>query len=163
MTSPRTIACIFLTTLVLACNPPPEQPLTPDKREAIADTVGQLFDGIAEATNTLDLDRLLGFYRESDDLTYVAAGRVSRSYETYQELVEAQFGGLAGAQLEWLGTYTDVLSRDVAVVTATYDFTATLPSGRTAGSAGTFMCIYVLRDGSWQIQYSSHTFPAATG
>ncbi len=163
MTSPRTIASIFLAALALGCNPPTEQPMTSDERAAIADTVGQLFDGIAEATNTLDLDRLLGLYRESDDLTYVAAGRVSRSYETHQELVEAQFGGLAGAQLEWLGTYVDVLSRNVAVVTATYEFTATLPSGRTAGSAGTFMCIYVLHDGSCQIQYSSHTFPAATG
>ena len=93
----------------------------------------------------------------------MAAGRINRSYETHQELVESQFGGLAGAQLEWLSTYVDVLSRNVAVVTATYEFTATLPSGRTAGSAGTFMCIYVLDEGGWQIQYSSHTFPATSG
>ncbi|GAF81891.1 unnamed protein product, partial [marine sediment metagenome] len=132
-------------------------------RAAIAETVGQLFTGIAEATNALELDRLLGHYRQSDDLTYVAQGRVNRSYETHQEMVNTQFGGLAGAELEWLSTYVDVLSRDVAVVTATYEFTATLPSGRNVGSAGTFMCIYVLRDGSWRIQYSSHTFPAATG
>jgi hypothetical protein len=163
MTSRRTFACIFLTTLVLGCNPPQEEPLTSDERSAIMDTVGQLFNGIAEATSALELDRLLGYYRQSDDMTYVARGQVNRSYENHQEMVNTQFGGLAEAQLEWLSTYVDVLSRDVAVVTATYDFTATLPSGRDLGSAGTFMCIYVLSDGRWQIQYASHTFPAAAG
>ena len=163
MTSPRTIAYILLTALVLACNPPAEQPLTLDERAAIADTVGQLFNGIAEATSALELDRLLGYYQQSEDFTYVARGQVNRSYETHQEMVNTQFGGLAGADLEWLSTYVDVLSRDVAVVTATYEFSATVPSGRSVGSAGTFMCIYVQSDGRWQIQYSSHTFPAGTG
>ena len=163
MTSPRMIACIFLATLALGCNPPAEQPMTSDERAAIAEEVHQLFNGIAEATNALDLDRLLGYYRQSDDLTYVAQGRVNRSYETHQEMVNTQFGGLAGSELEWLSAYVDVLSRDVVVVTATYEFNATLPSGRSIGSAGTFSCIYVLGDGVWQIHHSSHTFPAATG
>ena len=132
-------------------------------QRAIADTIARLFSSIAEATSAQDCDRLLGYYEASEALTYVAQGRVIRSHEAFSEVLDAQLRGLSGADLRWLETYVDVLSNDVAVATATYEFTATLPSGRTAGSAGTFMCIYVLADGGWQIQYSSHTFPPATG
>jgi uncharacterized protein (TIGR02246 family) len=163
MRAPRTIWCVLLTTLALACNPAADAPLSLQERQAIADTVQTLFSGIAEATDDLDLDRLLGYYRESDDLTYVANGRINRSHATFREMVNTQFGGLSDSQLEFANTHVDVLSREVAVVTANFEYTATIPSGRAVSSAGTFTCIYVLSEGRWQIQHSSHTFPPATG
>ncbi len=57
----------------------------------------------------------------------------------------------------------DVLSPEVAVATATFEFNATLESGDVARSSGTYMCIYVLHDGRWQIQYSAHSFPMNGG
>jgi uncharacterized protein (TIGR02246 family) len=126
---------------------------------AIADTIARLFTGIAEATTTLDLDRLLAYYEESDALTYVAQGRVTRSYDAFREVLHTQLGGLEAADLRWQDTYVDVLSSDVAVATATYAFTATLPDGRSVRTTGTYMCIYVRQDGRWRVRYSTHTFP----
>ena len=163
MISPWTAASICVVTLTLACNPPEEQPLTSDEQAVIAAEVEEVFDGIAVATNGLELDQLLGNYRQSDALTYVARGQINRSFETFQEMVDAQFGGLTESRLEWGTTYVDVLTRDVAVVTAIFEYTATLPSGDSVGSAGTFSCVFVLGERGWQVQHSSHTFPAATG
>ena len=128
-------------------------------QRAIADTIARLFSSIAEATSAQDIDRLLGYYEESEALTYVAQGRVIRSHEAFSEVLDAQLRGLSGADLRWLETYVDVLSNDVAVATATYEFTATLPDGNSVQSTGTYMCIYVREEGSWRIRYSAHSFP----
>lgn len=160
MTVSRSIAGFLICVTGLACQPRPDQPLTSDEQRTIAETVENLFDEIATATNDLEFDRLLQFYRRSDDLTYVARGRISRSYATFAELLNAQFGAVTGAELRFLEKTVDVVSRDVVVVTALFQFAATLDTGETGRSSGTFMCIYVLRDARWEIQYSSHTFPA---
>jgi|GEM_PF-4025415 len=139
------------------------QRLPTERRGAIAVTVGQRFNEITEATNALEFARLLDQYRESEDLTYVAGGRVTRSYEAFSDIMDAQFGGVTKADLRWRDTYVDVLSPEVAVATATFEFNATLESGDVARSSGTYMCIYVLHDGRWQIQYSAHSFPMNGG
>ena len=128
---------------------------------AIADTIARLFAGIGEATTALDIDRLLTYYEDSDALTYVARGRVTRSRAAFGSLLDAQLRGLAAADLRWLDTYVDVLSQDVAVATATYALTATLPDGRVIPTAGTYTCVFVRQESRWQVRYSSHTFPAS--
>lgn len=136
-----------------------ETSMAPEERAAIAQTVSARFDEVAEATNTLDFTRLLSLYQESEELTYVSAGRIFRTHATMAGLIGSQFRGLAAADLRWIEKHVDVLARDVAVVTSVYEFDATLESGDTTGSAGTFTCVYVQRDGVWEIRHSSHTFP----
>jgi ketosteroid isomerase-like protein len=157
---------VFVVTA--ACAPPGgdlstmgESGMAPEERAAIAQTVSARFDEVAEATNTLDFTRLLSLYQESEELTYVSAGRIFRTHATMAELIGSQFRGLAAADLRWIEKHVDVLARDVAVVTSVYEFDATLESGDTTGSAGTFTCVYVQRDGVWEVQHSSHTFPQA--
>jgi len=127
---------------------------------ATAQAVLEQFNGIAQATNALNLDRLLGYYEQSGALTYVARGRVTRSYQAFSELVRTQLGGLSAADLRLIDTYVDVLSPDVAVATATYTFTASFPSGSSVQTRGTFTCVFVHTAGRWLVRYSEHTFPA---
>jgi len=127
---------------------------------AAADAVLEQFNGIAQATNALDLERLLGHYEQSDALTYVARGRITRSYQAFSELVRTQLGGLSAADLSLIDTYVDVLTANVAVATATYTFTASFPSGSSVQTRGTFTCVFVHTDGRWLVRYSEHTFPA---
>ena len=159
MAASRRTACLLICLASAGCQAGTDQPMTPDEQTAIAETVGNLYEEIAIATNALELDRLLGFYLESDDLTYVAQGQISRAYATFVDMVYAQFGAITGAELHFSEKYVDVVNREVVVVTAKFDFTATLGEGNTASSAGTFVCIYVFREGRWEIQHSSHTFP----
>ena len=158
MTKSVTTACILCSSLMLMTTPARAQEPEVTGSPAIADTVGQLFAEIAEATNALDIDRLLGYYQASDALTYVAQGRVTRSHAAFRQLVDAQLRGLAGADLRWLDTYVDVLGNDVAVVTATYELSALLPDGGSVRTTGTYMCLYVREGGRWQVRYSTHTF-----
>jgi ketosteroid isomerase-like protein len=160
MSLKRIVPCLLIFITSLCCRPAPEQVLSGDERSVLADEVGRLFNQIPEATNALDFERLLSYYRESDDLTYVALGRVTRSFAAFSDVMDAQFGGVAEANLQWLDTTIDVLSRDVAVATAKFEFTAGLEGGGTAQSAGTYTVVYVLRGGQWGIEYSAHTFPA---
>jgi ketosteroid isomerase-like protein len=161
MTRHLTAACILCGSLGLNAATASAQAPTVTGSPAIADTVAHLFAGIADATNDLNLDRLLAYYDDSEALTYVAQGRVIRSRAAFGDLLEAQLRGLAGADLRFLDTYVDVLSDDVAVVTATYEFDATLPDGRVVPTAGTYTCLFVRHDGRWQVRHSSHTFPAS--
>jgi hypothetical protein len=73
--------------------------------------------------------------------------------------MDVQFRGVTEADLRWLDTYIDVFSRHVAVATATYEFAVTFESGDTAQSAGTYIAIYVTRDGDWKMEYTAHSFP----
>ena len=133
--------------------------LIPDESQAIADTIGALFVQIPEATNDLDFDRLLGLHRDIDALTYVGRGQVTRTYSAFENVVHTQFRGIAGGDLQWKDTYIDVLTRNVATAIATYEFNVVTESGASFQSAGTYTAIYVMRDGQWQIEFSSHTFP----
>lgn len=159
MTLSRAVSFFLLSVLSINCRPPSEQVLSPEDRRIVAEEVAQLFNQIPEVTNALDFERLLSFYRESEELTYVARGRVTRSFAAFSGVMDAQFGNVTEANLQWLDTYVDVLSREVVVATAKFEFTATLESGDAAQSAGTYMAIYVLRDGHWKIEYTAHSFP----
>lgn len=163
MTLSRVAAAGLLFGLCLGCQPASEHLLTSEERAAITNRVGQLFDEIPQTTNALQFDHLLSHYSESDELTYVAGGRITRSHGAFAAIMDAQFGGVVDADLRWLDVHIDVLSREVAVATATFEFTATLAAGNTAQSSGAYMCIYVLQDGDWEIQYSAHSFPPGRG
>lgn len=159
MTTHLTAACILCSAIVLMPSPTHAQTVTVTGSPAIADTIGRLFGEIAEATNALDVDRLLRYHADGDALTYVAQGRVTRSKAAFGSLLDAQLGALAAADVRWQDVYIDVLSSDVAVATATYEFTATLPDGGSVRTTGTYMCVYVRAEGRWEIRYSTHTFP----
>jgi ketosteroid isomerase-like protein len=151
--------CVLFAGLILTPSPVHAQMRTVTGSASIADTIGQLFGEIAEATNALDVDRLLRYHADGDALTYVAQGRVTRSKAAFGRLLSAQLGGLAAADVRWRDLYIDVLSDDVAVATATYELTATFPDGDSVRTTGTYMCIYVRHEGGWDIRYSTHTFP----
>ncbi len=159
MTKYLTAACFLWGGLGFFATPGSAQTHVVSGSQAIADTVAQLFTGIRDATNALDVDRLLRYYDETEALTYVAQGRVIRSRTAFSDVVNAQLRGLGGADLRWLDTYVDVLSGDVAVVTATYELTATFPAGGSVQTAGTYMCIFVRHGDGWRVRYSAHTFP----
>lgn len=135
------------------------QDLTEAESNEIARTVSQRFLEVAEATNALDMNRLLALYDTSDNLTYVAQGTVTRGIEAFRALIDAQLGGLSSADVRFSDPEVDVLDRGVALTVSPYEFTATFPSGSTITTAGTYMCLFVLRDGLWLIRHSSHTFP----
>jgi len=159
MTVVRAMVGVFPALLCMSCNPASQQLHTAEGEGAIADTVGALFDQIADAVNALEFDRLLGYYREGDDLTYLAGGQITRSHQAFSAIMDAQFGGAVEADLRWLEKYIDVLGRDVAVATATFDFKMVLQTGDTTRSSGTYAATYVRRDGQWKIEHSGHTFP----
>lgn len=166
MSNARAVFVWIVMALAVGCSAPEGAPsavgsgaMTSEERAAIAQTVSARFDEVAEATNTLDFSRLLSLYQASDELTYVAAGRINRTHAVMAGLIESQFRGVAAADLGWTEVHVDVLARDVAIVTAGYEFAAMLETGAATGSAGTFTCVYVLRDGVWEIRHSSHTFP----
>ena len=159
MTNPFTAVCVLCGGLLLATTPAQAQVPEVKGAPALADTIGQLFAEIADATSALDIDRLLGYYSTGDALTYVAQGRITRSPPAFRQLVHAQFRDLAGADLRWLDTYVDVLDKNVALATATYELRAMLPGGDSVRTTGTYMCIYVREEGGWHIRYSTHTFP----
>jgi ketosteroid isomerase-like protein len=151
--------CVLYAGLILTPSPTHAQIPTVTGSPSIGDTIGQLLGEIAEATNALDVDRLLGYHADGDALTYVAQGRLTRSKAAFGNLLNAQLGGLAAADVQWRDVYIDVLSDDVAVATATYEFTATLPDGGRVRTTGTYMCIFARQGGSWEIRHSTHTFP----
>jgi uncharacterized protein (TIGR02246 family) len=159
MTKYLTAAFILCSGLMLTPLPTHAQTVTVTGSPAIADTIARLFGEIAEATNALDVERLLGYHADGDALTYVAQGRVTRSKAAFGNLLDAQLGALAAADVRWGDVYIDVLSNAVAVATATYAFTATFPDGGSVRTQGTYTCIYVRQEGRWEVRYSAHTFP----
>lgn len=156
-----TAAFLLCAGLGLTSVPAAAQKAAVTGSPAVADTVAHLFAGIADATNALDIERLLGYFEDSDALTYVARGRVIRSYAAFADIIDAQLRGLAAADLKFLDTYVDVLTDDVAIATATYEFSATLRDGRVFPTTGTYTCVVVHANGGWKIRYSSHTFPTS--
>ncbi len=148
----------LLPALLLVVLPASGQALTPADSAAVIDAVTGRIEAIGNATGALDIDALLRLHEQSESLTYVALGRVTRGIDAFRQVLVDQLGGLEAADVSFDDLSVQVLDRNVAVSTSTYELVATLPTGNRVTGAGTYTCVFVLTGGKWLIRHSSHTF-----
>jgi hypothetical protein len=139
-----------------ACARPASDALRADERAAIADTLQRMMVAAYDITKPGDaVGRMMSLYPPTGGVVSASAGRVSVSRDSLEAGIRAfwQYVGSNMRDPKWLWDpmHVDVLSRDAAVVTATYKVPHLTPRGMPHVIAGALTQVFARRNGKWVV------------
>jgi uncharacterized protein (TIGR02246 family) len=113
-----------------------------------------------QAGNSLDADRFFAFILDSDKGPIIQDGQLFKTRAQALESVQVGFQQVAKIERTYDQIYVTVLSQDVALLSATGSYTATLSDGQTQ-MKGPFAVslVWVLRDGQWKVLHGHYSTP----
>jgi hypothetical protein len=153
MRLPRTVLLGCLLAGCTGADSP--RPITSGERGAIADTLTRLMANAYDFSQPNVRERLVSLYPDSGRVVSAAAGRVSTSRAALDSAIGTfwQYVGqnMVGPRWVWGDIEVDVLSRESAVVTASYTIPHRTPAGRPHTIAGAWTAVFAKRGGRWTI------------
>jgi hypothetical protein len=153
---PRSMRTAAGAMLLGACAPRSERPMTDAERTAIADTLRSMIVSAYDITQPGDaVARMMSLYPPTGGVVSASGGRVSVSRDSLASGIRA-FWEYVGQNMReprwtWDEWHIDVLSRDAAVVTATYHVPHRAPRGEPHTIAGAMTEVFQRRDGRWRV------------
>lgn len=149
------IAATAAAFTTVACSRSAGDTLTPRERSAIADSLKHL------VTNTYDLskpdvvNRLMSLYPKEGAVISANTGSATTTRAALQSQIET-FWRYVGSNMrnpkwEWTSMHIDVLSRNAAVMTATYRIPHLTPRNMPHVIGGAWTAVFVNRGGRWVI------------
>jgi hypothetical protein len=146
----------FAVGAMAACARPASAPLAAGERAAIADTLQRMIIAAYDITKPGDpVARMLSLYPPTGGVVSASGGLVSVSHDSLEAGIRAfwQFVGqnMRNPKWQWDPMHVDVLSRDAAVVTATYRIPHLTPRGAPHVIAGAMTEVFQRRDGRWVV------------
>jgi ketosteroid isomerase-like protein len=130
--------------------------MTDAERTAIADTLRSMIVSAYDITQPGDaVARMMSLYPPTGGVVSASGGRVSVSRDSLASGIRA-FWEYVGQNMReprwtWDEWHIDVLSRDAAVVTATYHVPHRTPRGEPHTIAGAMTEVFQRRDGRWRV------------
>ena len=144
------IAAISILCLS-ACTAEPEK-LTPAQATEIRGEVNAAFEGLAEASQTLNHEAYFSYFDAEKYTALNENGEVLHSFKAFKDIYEPQLGYLESYQnLEFNNVKIDVIDASTAVLVNEYEATVTLKSGETISAAGAGTQVWSKRTGSWKL------------
>ena len=153
----RLIASFTLAAGALAaCARPTSDTLAPAERAAIADTLQRMIVAAYDVTTPGDrIARMMSLYPPTGGVVSASGGRVITSRDTLEGQVRTfwEYVGqnMRNPKWQWDPMHVDVLSRDAAVVTASYRIPHLTPRGMPHVIAGALTQVFVRRNGRWVV------------
>ena len=139
-----------------ACATPSSESLGATERAAIADTLQRMIVAAYDITKPGDpVARMMSLYPASGPVVSASGGRVSVAHDSLEGGIRSfwQYVGqnMRDPKWEWDPMHVDVLSRDAAVVTATYRVPHLTPRGMPHVIAGALTQVFARRNGRWVV------------
>ena len=150
----RTLLLSALGVCLAGCSTRDARPLSTAERSAVADTLRSMIVAAYDLTRPGDaVARMMSLYPDTGRVVSSSGGRVSVSRDSLESGIRA-FWRYVGQNMRdprwtWDSMYVDVLTRDAAVVTATYRVPHRTPRGQPHTIAGALTAAFQRRDGRW--------------
>ena len=153
---PRLLRVLAGALSLGACAPRAESPLSDAERSAIADSLRTMIVSAYDLTRPGDrVARMMSLYPPSGTVVSASGGRASVSRDSLAAEIRAfwQYVGqnMRDPKWTWDEWHIDVLSRDAAVVTATYHVPHLTPRGEPHTIAGAMTEVFQRRGGRWSV------------
>ena len=159
LSRPTRVAFAALTLAAVAmpaCARPASDFPSARERAAIADTLQRMVVAAYDITKPGDaVGRMMSLYAPTGDVVSASAGHVTVSRNSVEAGIRA-FWTYVGQNMrnprwQWDPMHVDVLSRDAAVLTATYKVPHLTPRGMPHVIAGAMTEVFVRRNGRWVV------------
>jgi ketosteroid isomerase-like protein len=149
-------APLLALVVLAACRAEPAPSLSAPERAAIADTLRARIVAAYDLSTPGDaVARMMSLYPTTGNVVSASGGRVSASRDSLESGIRAfwQYVGqnMRNPRWTWDSMHVDVLSRDAAVVTATYRVPHLTPRGAPHTIAGALTAAFQRRDGRWVV------------
>lgn len=147
---------LLLVALVAGCRPDDSAP-TEVERRAIADSIEGMLKRAYDlsAPSSGAADRLLSLYPDSGRVVSASGGRMLTSRDSLADGIryfwESTGQNMRQPRWIWERMVTDVLSRNSAVITATYRIPHRTPRDRPHELAGAMTLVFTRRNGRWMV------------
>ena len=141
-------------TELAACGPGSSR-LDDRQRAAIADTLRRTITSAYDFRQPNVVARLMSLYPDSGRVVSASAGRVTTTRGALESEL-TRFWTYVGVNMRdpvwtWGEMYVDVISRDAAVMTATYSIAHHTPEGAPHTVGGAWTALWLRRGGKWTI------------
>lgn len=148
-------ALTFLAISVVAACSAPEPELTVAEKEAVRAQVESTLREAYDLSKPKAAERMISLYPMSGRVVSANSGRASDSRDSLIASIryfwENVGVNMRDPQWIWDHVYVDVLSRDAAVVTATYRIPHRNPNNQPHLLGGAMTVVFQRRDGRWVI------------
>src|SRR6478735_10321608 len=139
-----------------ACSRTANDTVSASERAAIADTLQRMIVAANDITKPGDVvGRMMSLYPPTGGVVSASGGRVITSRDTLEGQVRTfwEYVGqnMRNPKWQWDPMHVDVLSRDAAVVTASYRIPHLTPRGMPHVIAGALTQVFVRRNGRWVV------------
>ena len=165
---PAIAALTLAAGTIAACARPASDTLPAAERAAIADTLQRMIVNAYDITTPGDkVARMMSLYSPTGGIVSASGGRLTLSRDSLESEVRAfwQYVGsnMRDPKWQWDPMHVDVLSRDAAVVTASYRIPHLTPRGMPHVIAGALTQVFARRNGRWVVvqEHLSDVPPAA--
>lgn len=149
----RNLFTIALASFILlsACDTK-EPPLTNQEEEELTKEVDLAFEGLADASKTLDHEKYFSYFDTEKYTALNENGSVLHSFGTFKEIYQPQLAFIKSYQsLEFSNVKIDVIDASTAVLVNEYQATVTLTSGETVTASGAGTQVWSKRTGAWKL------------
>jgi ketosteroid isomerase-like protein len=153
----RRVGMMLLLAVTFAgCARGSDAPLSSVERKAIADTLRALVVSAYDLSKPGDaVARMMSLYPPSGNVVSASGGRMSVSRDSLEAGIRAfwQYVGqnMRDPRWTWDQMQIDVMSRDAAVLSATYHVPHRTPRGDPHVIAGALTVAFQRRDGRWSV------------
>ena len=152
---PLLIAAAAATVVVTACNSSGDATPTAAERAAIADSLKHLVINTYDLSKPDVVNRMMSLYPREGPVISANSGGATTTRDSLRSQIET-FWKYVGSNMrnpkwEWTSMHIDVLSRNAAVMTATYRIPHLTPSNMPHVIGGAWTAVFVNRGGRWAI------------
>jgi hypothetical protein len=145
-------ACIFSAA---ACANDGSAALSPTERAAIGDSLKRLIVSAYDLSKPDVVGRMMSLYPPDGRVISASGGSMTATRPQLEEQVKT-FWKFVGSNMKqpkwtWTAMQVDVLSRDAAVITSTYEIPHTTPAGMRHVIGGAWTAVFSRRNGRWMI------------
>ena len=144
------LLAILAIPLAVACSPEPEH-ITQAEKDALAVEVRETLSGLTEAMNSHDPDRVMAYFRQSEEFLYLGCTYFMLGWETFSPRVWSYHVANPKVIFQQEVVSIQVLSPTVAV--------AALQGGSTEAEALFWTEVLIKEDGAWLIAQEHESWP----
>lgn len=156
----RFVAFAFALVVCVGCSPggaPAASPLTAAESRAIGDSIRTLVRDAYDLSASDVPKRMLSIYPDEGRVVSATAGRVTNTREMLGAAVRSFWDGVGRFMVKptwnWEAIEVDVLSRDVAVMTAQYTVRHWTYTGAPHVIGGVWTAVWQRREGRWEVTH----------
>ena len=150
------LACVIITQ---GCTNNSTEVLTEQEKAIITEEVKARVVGYLEAIKTIDIERMLDFWSNTEGFVFAGDGTLIEGYDNHSTIHIKDFvSNLEKVNyIEQNEPHVYILARDAASYAMEYRWSMTMKSGDTLNAEGSWMYVFKKFDDTWRVVHSAGT------